>query len=127
MTVLRVAGIYGPGRDPRPRYADPGMLPMRGAYWTNLAHQADIVTAILASLTHDDPPRVLNVSDGHPTLAADIARWCAAERGGDPAALRFDNDAPLTRSNQRVANAALRATGWEPRFPSFREGFRDGL
>lgn len=127
VTVLRVAGIYGPGRDPRGRYAHPGMLPSRGQYWTNLAHQADIVSAILHVLPYDGAPRALNVSDGHPELAADIARWCAAERGQDPAALVFDNDAPLGRSNQRVANAALRATGWEPQFPSFHEGFTRGV
>jgi len=127
VTVLRVAGIYGPGRDPRGRYAHPGMLPSRGQYWTNLAHQADIVTAITSSLGYDGAPRALNVSDGHPELAADIARWCAAERGINPDTLVFENDAPLGRSNQRVSNAALRATGWEPQFPSFREGFSRGV
>jgi nucleoside-diphosphate-sugar epimerase len=127
VTVLRVAGIYGPGRDPRGRYAHPGMLPRRGQYWTNLAHQTDIVGAILHTLSHDGAPRALNVCDGNPALAADVARWCAAERGQDPAALVFDNDAPLGRSNQRVSNAALRATGWEPQFPSFREGFTHGV
>lgn len=127
VTVLRVAGIYGPGRDPRGRYVHPGMLPMRGQYWTNLAHQADIVGAILHALSHDGPPRALNVSDGNPALAADIARWCAAARGDDPTSLVFNNDAPLGRSNQRVSNAALRATGWEPQFPFYREGFTNGV
>jgi nucleoside-diphosphate-sugar epimerase len=100
---------------------------MRGQYWTNLAHQADIVSAIRHALPYDGAPRALNVSDGHPALAADIARWCAAERGEDPSTLGFDNDAPLGRSNQRVSNAAIRATGWEPQFPSFREGFSRGV
>ncbi len=127
VTVLRVAGIYGPGRDPRGRYAQPEMLPTRGQYWTNLAHQADIVSAILHSLEFEGAPRVLNVSDGNPAIAADVARWCAAERGQNPDALVFDNDAPLSRSNQRVSNAALRATGWEPQFPSYREGFTSGV
>lgn len=127
VTVLRVAGIYGPGRDPRPRYAQPGLLPLRGAYWVNLAHRADIVAAITAALGHAGPPRVLNVADGAPAQAADIARWCAAAQGRDPAQLVFDNDAAPARSNQRVANAALLATGWRARYPSFREGFSHGL
>lgn len=127
VTVLRVAGIYGPGRDPRGRYARPEMLPRRGQYWTNLAHQADIVSAILHALPYARAPRALNVSDGHPALAADVARWCAAERGINPDTLVFENDSPLGRSNQRVSNAALRATGWEPQFPSFREGFSHGV
>jgi nucleoside-diphosphate-sugar epimerase len=127
VTVLRVAGIYGPGRDPRPRFAHSRLLPRRGEYWVNLAHQADIVAAITASLVQAGPPRVLNVSDGAPATAAQIARWCAAAQGLDPSALVFDGQGPLSRSNQRIANAALVATGWQPRFPSFREGFTAGL
>jgi nucleoside-diphosphate-sugar epimerase len=103
------------------------MLPRRGQYWTNLAHQADIVAAVVQSLHYRGAPRVLNVSDGNPALAMEVAQWCATARGDDPAALVFDNDAPLGRSNQRVSNAALRATGWEPRFPTFRDGFTSGV
>lgn len=127
VTVLRVAGIYGPGRDPRPRYAQPGLLPMRGEYWVNLAHRTDIVSAIIASAAHDGAPRVLNCADGAPTLAADVARWCAAAQGRDPAGLVFDGQGVPARSNQRVANGALVATGWQARYPSFREGFAAGL
>lgn len=127
VTVLRVAGIYGPGRDPRDRFARPAALPMRGEYWVNLAHREDIVRAITGALTYRAAPRALNVADGTPTLAADVARWLAAERGDDPAALTFANPEARSRSNQRVRVDALMATGWRPRFPSFREGFRDGL
>lgn len=127
VTVLRVAGIYGPGRDPRPRYAEPGRLPLRGGCWVNLAHREDIVAAILGGLDHRGAPRLLNVSDGAPATAAEVARWCAAQMGADPAALAFDNDAPPQRSNQRVAVGALLATGWRPAYPSFREGFARGL
>ena len=117
VTVLRVAGIYGPGRDPRPRFAQPALLPMRGEYWVNLAHQADIVAAIAASLAHCGPPRVLNVSDGAPATAAEIARWCAAAQGLDPESLDFSGEGAPARSNQRVSNAALVATGWRARLP----------
>ena len=127
VSVLRVAGIYGPGRDPRGRFADPARLPMRGAYWVNFAHQHDIVAAIVGALAHAGPPRVLNVADGTPTQAADIARWLAAARGADPAALVFADAGAPSRSNQRISNAALVATGWQARYPSFREGFTSGL
>ena len=127
VTVLRVAGIYGPGRDPRPRYAQPGLLPLRGTAWVNLAHRDDIVGAVRTALVQAGPPRVLNVADGSPVQAADIARWCAAAEGRDPALLVFDGEAAPARSNQRVANAALVAAGWRAQYPSFREGFADGL
>ncbi|MBK9776785.1 MAG: NAD-dependent epimerase/dehydratase family protein [bacterium] len=127
VTVLRVAGIYGPGRDPRARFAQPGLLPLRGEYWVNFAHRDDIVAAITGSLGYAGAPRVLNVADGAPETAAAISRWCAVARGIDPASLDFSGEGTPSRSNQRVVNAALVATGWRPRYPSYREGFTSGL
>jgi nucleoside-diphosphate-sugar epimerase len=126
-TVLRVAGIYGPGRDLRGRMRAASALPARGAYWTNLAHRDDIVRAILHTLSAPLADTLYNVSDGTPALAADIARWLAVEAGADPDALLFGNDAERSRNNQRVSSAALQATGWTPAYPSFRAGFRHGL
>ncbi len=126
-TVLRVAGIYGPGRDPRARMRKAEALPQRGEYWTNLAHRDDIVSAMLHVLALPAAPRVLNVSDGSPRRAADVARWLAELEGTDPATLSFSNDAARSRNDQRVSNAALVATGWVPAYPSFREGFALGL
>jgi nucleoside-diphosphate-sugar epimerase len=126
-TVFRVAGIYGPGRDPRDRFRQPDRLAMRGEYWVNLAHRDDIVSAILHTLSVPAPPRILNVSDGAPTRASDIARWLAVDAGADAHGLRFGNDAAPARNDQRVSCDALKATGWAPRYASFREGFSRGL
>lgn len=125
--VMRVAGIYGPARDPRGRMRHSSVLPQRGEYWTNLAHRDDIVSALLHVLGHPSPPRVLNVSDGSPTRAADVCRWIAAADGGDPGALVFVNAEQRSRNDQRVSNATLVSFGWTPRYPSFREGFSNGL
>ncbi|MDZ7631751.1 MAG: NAD(P)-binding domain-containing protein [Gemmatimonadaceae bacterium] len=125
--VLRVAGIYGPGRDPRARMRDAAALPERGEYWTNLAHRDDIVGAILHVAARGDVSGVFNVSDGQPALAADVSRWLAAAAGADPERLVFANEAQRSRNNQRVSSAALQATGWVPRYASFREGFSRGL
>jgi nucleoside-diphosphate-sugar epimerase len=127
VTVLRVAGLYGPGRDPRPRYRDPARLPSGGNHWVNLVHHEDVAAAIEHVLVWDGPPRVLNLSDGSPTLARDVCRHLAEVEGRDWRALAFTDTPPSARSNQRVDGAALRATGWAPRFPSFREGFATGL
>jgi nucleoside-diphosphate-sugar epimerase len=56
---------------------------MRGEYWVNFAHRTDVVSAILGALHHHGAPRVLNVADGTPTCAADIARWLAVSEGRD--------------------------------------------
>ncbi|MDX2191946.1 MAG: NAD-dependent epimerase/dehydratase family protein [Gemmatimonadales bacterium] len=128
VTVLRVAGIHGPGRDVLRRFAEPARLPRGGDYWVNLAHRDDIVAAIRHVLALEAPPTLLNCADGAPTLARDIATWLAARRAGhpvDPATLPFDPAVPLARSNQRVRIDALRATGWTPRVPSYRHADAD--
>jgi nucleoside-diphosphate-sugar epimerase len=127
VTVLRIAGIYGPGRDPRPRFAQAGQLAMRGEYWVNLAHRDDIVAAVCDAVEYAGEPRVMNLADGAPTHAADVARWLAEVAGRDPSALVFDGGGEPALSNQRVATALLQATGWRPAYPSFREGFLHGL
>jgi nucleoside-diphosphate-sugar epimerase len=127
VTVLRVAGIYGPGRDPRSRMRNAASLAQRGAYWTNLAQRDDIVDAIFHALQLPIGSRVLNVTDGAPTQAAEVARWLARAEGGDPDALQFGNESQRSRNDQRVSNAVLVATGWSPRYPSFREGFTSGI
>ncbi len=126
-TVLRVAGICGPGRDPRARMMAASSLPQRGEYWVNLVHRDDIVSAMLHIVALPHQPMVLNCSDGAPTLAADVARWLVAEAGGDATTLVFANDGMRSRNDQRVSNAALLATGWQPAYPSFRESFARGL
>lgn len=123
VTVLRVAGIYGPGRDPAPRYRDPAALARGGDYWVNLAHRDDIVAAIGHVLALPDAPRLLNCADGAPALARDVCTWLAVRRGVDPATLAFTGTQPPARSNQRIASDTLQATGWRPVYPSFREGF----
>ena len=126
-TVLRVSGIYGPGRDPRDRFRHPERLSMRGEYWVNLVHRDDIVAAMLHTLQLPVAPRIINVSDGSPTRACDVARWLARAEDKDADALRFENSDAPARNDQRVSAEALLTTGWAPRYASFREGFSFGL
>lgn len=126
-TVLRVAGICGPGRDPTARMMAAASLPQRGEYWVNLAHRDDVVAALLHLMVLADAPRVLNCSDGAPTRAAEVARFLVARAGHDVGQLVFGNESMRSRNDQRVSNAALSATGWAPRYPSFRESLSTGL
>lgn len=126
-TVVRVAGICGPGRDPRGRMAAAESLPQRGEYWVNLAQRDDIVSAFLHLMRLDAPPAVLNCSDGAPARAAEIARWLAVEQGRDVDTLVFGNETTRSRNDQRVSNAALVATGWTPMYGSYRESLSRGL
>lgn len=65
--VLRVAGIYGPGKLPleRLRQGAP-MVSERDAPWTNRIHVDDLVGVLLAAMDRAPDGGLYNVSDGRP-------------------------------------------------------------
>lgn len=119
-TILRPAGLYGPGRDPAPRYR--ASTPIGDADgWTNFSWRDDVVAAICHLLVTPPAPgacAVFNCTDNTPLRASTIARALGA-----PAPLA--ESAPtssLARSNQRVDSRALLATGWTPRMCTVLDG-----
>jgi nucleoside-diphosphate-sugar epimerase len=130
--ILRLAGIYGPGRHHLLEQVRAGEMAGRGDYHLNLIHRDDIVAAVWAAL--GAPPAVaneiFNVSDDGAASKAEIARWLAARLGvpaprltGEPAAGRRE-----MTPDRVIANAKLKAAlGWQPRYPSFREGYGEIL
>lgn len=67
LVVLRVAGIYGPGKLPLERLArrEP-MVAASEAPWTNRIHVDDLVAVCEAAMATGRDGEVYNVSDGHP-------------------------------------------------------------
>ncbi|MEP7070857.1 MAG: NAD-dependent epimerase/dehydratase family protein [Verrucomicrobiota bacterium] len=125
--VLRLGGIYGPGRSALLRAMREGTAAMSDEdHYVNQVHRDDIASAIvLLALARDLPtPRVFNVVDHTPALRNEIISWLASylqiplsSEAAEPASRRRG------RSNKRVSNARLRALGWKPVFPSYREAF----
>lgn len=70
--VLRVAGIYGPGRNPLNWIKQGRVGPSRK--YVNLIHVEDLATICLAALDRGQPGEVYNVSDGTPRTWAEICR-----------------------------------------------------
>lgn len=72
VVVLRVPGIYGPGRLPyqRVRSREP-VLREEESPWSNRVHIDDLVRACLAAGKHGRPNAVYNISDGCPTTMTD--------------------------------------------------------
>lgn len=67
VVILRVAGIYGPGKLPLERLR--GRVPMIGADeapWTNRIHIDDLVSVCEAAMAQGVDGEVYNVSDGNP-------------------------------------------------------------
>lgn len=128
--VLRLAGIYGPGRhhliDQLREGA--GEVAGRGGHRLNLAHRDDIAAAIWAAF--DAPENVaggvFNVADDGAAPKAEIVAFVAA-RLGRPAP-RFTGEPAEGRRrvtpDRMIANDKLkRVLGWKPRYPTYREGY----
>jgi nucleoside-diphosphate-sugar epimerase len=122
--VLRVAGIYGPGRSFLLRSVMNGTSVISD-HFVNQVHRDDVASAIsfLARSRAVDLPRIFNVVDDNPAPRSEILDWLS-RRAGIPLS---SSPAPATtkrgHSNKRVSNAKLRALGWVPAYPSYREGF----
>ena len=84
-TVLRLAGIYGPGRLPRiddlragrPLEADPDS-------WLNLVHVDDAAAVVIAVADHAGPGPLYVVSDGRPVRRRDFYARLADLVGSPP-------------------------------------------
>jgi len=107
--VLRVAGIYGPGRNPVD-WIKQGRVTASRKY-VNLIHVEDLATACLAALEHGIPGTTYNVSDGQPRTWDELCR-AAADHWHIPAGLR-DNGPTVGKRISNTRLLALLETGGE--------------
>jgi len=128
--ILRLAGIYGPGRIPHQGLIAEGQaLPVAAEAWLNLIHVQDAARIIVELERKAAPPKTFNVSDGYPTRRADFYRELARMLGA--AEPRFAAPSPgsptgeRARSDKRIDSAALMAEmKLSLSYPTFREGLR---
>lgn len=98
--ILRVAGIYGPGRNPV-EWIRTGRVNSSRKY-VNLIHVEDLASCCLAALMHADPGEIYNVSDGEPRTWMEICKM-VEQRWDIRAAGSQDADSPGKRvSNKRM-------------------------
>jgi nucleoside-diphosphate-sugar epimerase len=70
--ILRVPGIYGPGKLPLERLrAGKPVLKVSESPWSNRIHVDDLVQACTRCLDYTGENSVFNVSDGHPSTMTD--------------------------------------------------------
>jgi nucleoside-diphosphate-sugar epimerase len=131
-TVLRLGGLYGPGRHYLLDQLRRGERTVGGPVSTriNYLHRDDAAAAVLAACAAPAGAWVYNVTDGHPTTKAELAAWIC-ERLGGPAPT-FDPAAPAgprarrtgrATPDRRVRSEAIRRElGWQPRFATVFEG-----
>lgn len=135
--VLRVPGIYGPGRLPRARLAaGQPILRHEDAPYSNRIHADDLAAAICRVTADGAAGQAYNVADGQPTTMSDYFCRCARLLGlPEPPQLtlaeaRVQLGAALwsyLEESKRLDTRRLRALGWTPRYADLDTGLRNSL
>jgi nucleoside-diphosphate-sugar epimerase len=129
--VVRLGGIYGPGRSAllRKFLSGDAILDPENDRFVNEIHRDDAAAAILLLLKRQESTgEIYNVVDDQPVLLSEIYRWLGAKLNRPPPpAGRSTSTRKRGDSNKRVSNAKLRAIGWRPRYPSFAEGMEKSV
>ncbi len=118
--VLRLGGIYGPGRESLIRNARERKFAGDGPQvWGNRIHVDDAAQAI-AHLIGVEAHGIYNVVDREPAPAGEVTRWIAETlkiSGLEPEPSRR----PI--AGRRISSARLAAAGFSWRYPDYRSGY----
>ena len=120
--VLRLAGIYGPGRMQWVEHLRAGQMqaPRVPRHWANRIHVDDAAAAIVHLLDLRDPQHVYLGVDDTPHPLDELYGYLAALIGA-PAVK--EGPGPTAVGSKRLSNARLRASGFRCRWPDARDGY----
>ena len=124
--VLRLGGIYGPGRDQTIRRIREGLAiaPAEGPRFGNRIHRDDAAAAFVHALSA--APGCYTVVDDDPADLREVQRWLCERLEIDVSSLTPAS--PSQRGGpKRVRNRRLRESGLELGYPTFREGYAELL
>jgi nucleoside-diphosphate-sugar epimerase len=129
IVVLRLGGIYGPGRERLIREVAEGCATRPAEpLFTNRIHRDDAAGAIAHLLTLDRPEPVYLGVDSEPADLGAVYAWIAAWLGRpEPVPAATPTEGRLARGSKRCSNARLVASGYSFRYPTFREGYGELL
>ncbi len=127
--ILRVAGIYGPGRGHlfQQYLRNEARVTGRGDQIMNMIHRDDVVGAILAALKNGRPGEIYNAVDDEPVAQIHFLRWLSETLGKwMPPAVSGDATAERKRglTHKKVQNRKLKMElGCAFQYPTFRQGY----
>jgi nucleoside-diphosphate-sugar epimerase len=124
-TIVRFSGIYGRGA---PRVVDQvrsgACAPESPELWTNRIHCDDCAGVVchLCNLIAEGrhPGEVYVATDCEPVPLHTVHRWLAQKLG---VPMQYADSTASHRGNRRCSNQRLLATGYQFRYPSYREGY----
>ena len=129
--ILRLAGIYGPGRHHLldQLRGEVSVLPGSGVHRMNMAHQDDIVSAMLACFTAPTEVRneIFNVADGAPATKAEVVQWLCSQLGRTEPVFTPEGGTGKRANGPAdriiLSRKLTERLGWQPAYPTYREGY----
>jgi nucleoside-diphosphate-sugar epimerase len=134
--ILRVSGIYGPGRLPLMQISQgQPLLREEESGPSNRIHADDLTEVCLAAAGKGENGDILNVSDGHPTSMTSYFNACAdllgyprqpqlsleeARQVMSPLMLSYVSDSRVVDSNRMLQRLDIRL-----KYPTMQEGLRN--
>ncbi len=121
-TVVRFGGIYGPGRSRLIDKVKSGASCISDPpQYTNRIHRDDCAGVLRHLMSIEAAEAVYAGVDCEPATQCEVFDWLA-RRLGAPAPDKRQAD-PSSGQGKRVSNARLLNSGYEFRYPTFRQGY----
>jgi nucleoside-diphosphate-sugar epimerase len=126
--ILRLSGIYGPGRHHLIRTVDEGQR-LEHDPFSNRIHRDDAAAALEILLETDDARDLFIGTDDVPARLSEVRAYIAELLAGErPDWTRRDDGETVSTAagrggSKRLSNARLRSLGFVPAFPSYRDGY----
>lgn len=126
--VVRFSGIYGPGRHRLIDNVVEGNPIDESLYekYLNHIHLEDCAGALLHVAALEDPEDIYIATDYQPTKRSLIYSWISKVLNKPSIPLESEQDIVVVRrgnSNKRLSNKRLVDSGYEFKYPSYKEGY----
>lgn len=126
-TVVRLGGIYGPGRDRLVRAVQRGEVAVRNdaPHYTNRIHRDDAAGCLRHLMGLEKPDDIYLGVDHEAAEESVVLRWLADRLGVKLPELDPESSLAKVRraGSKRCRNDRLTSTGYRFRYPTFREGY----
>lgn len=125
--VVRLSGLYGPGRLWLIDRVRQGLMPLGPGdeTWMNACHQDDAAETLIAALDRGRDGTIYHATDAQPMRRGELIRFVAERLGVVPPC--DANPAPMGPNRRITGDATRRELSLSCRWPSMREGLEPFL
>jgi nucleoside-diphosphate-sugar epimerase len=127
--ILRLSGIYGPGRGYALKRILNGdaVIELPGDRWVNMIHRDDAAMAVISALESGVPGETYNVTDNEPVQQRAFYEWLAKSSGMPvPPCVENDPSKPGKRrvTSKRISNSKIsKLSQFNLKYPAYRDGY----